>query len=43
MKNSIDKLGFVLLIGLGIIVGYVSGVHDGTQKAELECGVVYYK
>lgn len=43
MKNNIDKLGFVLVIGLGIIIGYISGVHDGIERAEIECGIVHYK
>lgn len=40
-KKAIDGAGVSLLLGLGIIIGYASGVHDGRKKAELECGVKY--
>lgn len=40
-KKVLDGSGLLLLVGLGIIIGYISGIHDGRNKAELECGVVY--
>lgn len=40
-KKTVETLGLAVLIGLGIIIGYISGVHDGSERAELECGVSY--
>lgn len=36
MKDSIQKLGLVMLIGLGIIIGYISGKYDTIEKAKTE-------
>lgn len=36
MKDSIQKLGLVMLIGLGIMIGYISGGYDAIEKTKTE-------